>query len=261
MFEGADLLVVSHTKSGRTWLRVMLSHLWHLKYGVPADELVRADNLKRLNSAIPSVHFARDTRFPAETGDLAVGPQQKLLILFRDPRDVAVSFWFHVRHRASEGELERKGIETAAKELPLYRFVTDPGLGVPRIVRFYNRWLEETRERPRSARVRYEDLRRDAGGELRQITEFLGDSFTPVQIEAAVEFAAFDNLKDKERQGYFASGRLGPAEQAAVGEEGAYKVREGSVGGWRQRVTAEEAATIDRLVEDHLDPTLGYSRS
>lgn len=263
MFASADLLVVSHTKSGRTWLRVMLSHLWHLEHGIPAEELVRGDNLKRLVPTIPAVHFARDTRFPPETGELLVGPGQRLLVLVRDPRDVAVSFWLHVRHRASAAELARKRIPLAARELDLFAFAIDPRLGVPRVIGFYNRWWRDLAGHPRSTRVRYEDLRADTAGELGRIARFLGERHPPERIEAAVAFASFESLKEKERQGFFTSGRLGPPEGAAgsgTGDDPAlYKVREGSVGGWRRHFAPEQAAILDALVRDTLEPGWGYA--
>lgn len=258
MFADADLLIVSHTKSGRTWLRVMLSHLWHLRDGIPAGELVRGDSFKRLNRAIPSVHFARDTLFPAETGRLTIGTRQKMLVLVRDPRDVAVSFWFHVRKRATDAELERKDIDLAARSMELVPFVMDEKLGVPRVISFYNRWAKELAGRPNAARVRYEDLQLDAVGELGRICRFIGQEFTPEQIQEAVRFASFENLKAMERGGFFASGRLGAA--GAGDDPGSYKVREGRVGAWRERFTPEQAAVLDEMVAQRLDPAYGYGR-
>lgn len=261
MFGEADLVVVSHTKSGRTWLRVMLSHLWHLEHGVPAEELVRGDNFKRLVPAIPAVHFARDTRFPPETGELVVGPRQKLLVLVRDPRDVAVSFWHHVRHRASDAELARKGIPLAARGLELFAFVTDPRLGVPRVIAFYNRWRHELLAVPDAARVRYEDMRTDTVGELDRIARFLGERHPPERLEAVARFASFESLREKERSGFFASGRLGVAHAgggAADDDPARYKVREGGTGAWRRLLDPAQAAILDALVRDTLDPEWGY---
>lgn len=262
MFASADLLVVSHTKSGRTWLRVMLSHLWHLAHGVPVDELVRGDNFKRLAPAIPAVHFARDTRFPPETGTIRPGPRQRVLVLVRDPRDVAVSFWFHVRHRASPAELARKDIPPDARRLDLFAFATDPRLGVPRVIRFFNRWWQELPSFVHAARLRYEDLRADTAGELERLTGFLGERHPPERIAAAVAFASFESLKEKERQGFFASGRLGPADPpaaaAASDDPARFKVREGSVGGWRRHFEPDQAAVLDALVRETLEPGWGY---
>ena len=55
----SDAIVVTHTKSGRTWLLVMISHLFHLKYGTPAREIVKFDNLHRLDARAPKIYFTR----------------------------------------------------------------------------------------------------------------------------------------------------------------------------------------------------------
>ena len=101
----ADALVVSHTKSGRTWLRIMMSYLYHLEYGTPANAIIAFDNLHSLNRAIPRIYFNRDTRVPTfarGSGFIFVEKGKKILFLVRDPRDVAVSFYFHVVNRASD---------------------------------------------------------------------------------------------------------------------------------------------------------------
>jgi hypothetical protein len=258
MFTGAELLVVSHTKSGRTWLRVLLSHVYHRRYGLPEEQLLRFDNFQRLAPAVPRVHFARDTRFPpdqAGPGGVTPAPAQRVAILFRDPRDVAVSFYFHVLKRASAAELERKGIPAAAKALSLFDFVCDAGLGVPRVIRFYNRWQAELPGFPRHLRLRYEDLRADTAAELARLMAFLGTPASAAELEAAVAFAAFDAMRAKEQEGFFRSGRFGAV---APGDPESVKVREGRVGGYRAHLSVEEAATLDRLVATTLDPALGY---
>lgn len=58
--EAADLVLMSPPKSGRTWLRVMLSHLYHLKYGVPAEEIITFDNFHARVPAIPAPSSGRE---------------------------------------------------------------------------------------------------------------------------------------------------------------------------------------------------------
>ena len=102
MFASADLLVVSHTKSGRTWLRVMLSHVWHRTHGVPADELWAGANFHRIDPAIPILFLTHERNEPrairARLPELV--QHKRLLLLIRDPRDVVVS-WYHHHARRS----------------------------------------------------------------------------------------------------------------------------------------------------------------
>ncbi len=259
LFTGAQLLVVSHTKSGRTWLRVMLSHVFHQQHGIASDLLIGGANFQRLAPEVPRVFFTRDTVWPAESGQQAtarVAPGQRVLFLVRDPRDVAVSFYFHVLKRASPHELARKGIPPEARDLPLERFLEDERLGVPRVIGFLNRWAEELPGMPHAMCLRYEDLRAEPERELGRLLEFMGVAATPAEIGEAVAFASFDRMKEKERDGFFKSRRLGPTDAQ---DPESYKVREGVVGGYRRHVEPAQAARLDALVQTRLAPVYGYA--
>ena len=49
----ADAIIVSFGKSGRTWLRVMISRFYSFKYGLKASSLIGFDNMHNKNKAIP----------------------------------------------------------------------------------------------------------------------------------------------------------------------------------------------------------------
>ena len=49
----ADWVLVSWGKSGRTWLRVMLSRFYQIKFGLPEGMLVGFDNMHRANPQAP----------------------------------------------------------------------------------------------------------------------------------------------------------------------------------------------------------------
>jgi hypothetical protein len=255
----ADAMIISHTKSGRTWLRIMISYLYHLAYGTPAEEIIDFDNLHRLNPAIPRIYFNRDTRIPAFSRHreyLPLPTDRKTLFLVRDPRDVAVSFHFHVCKRASERELIRKGIPEEARSLSLYDFVMDPRLGIPRVISHYNRWHDEMQSMPLTMIARYEELHTDPAGTLARIMRFIDREFPRDEIDRAVEFASFENLSRKETSGFFKSGRMRPA---GTGDAGSRKVRRGKVGGYSDYFTPEQNSAIDSLVSDTLYPAFGYS--
>ena len=56
----ADWVLVSWGKSGRTWLRVMLSRFYQVKHGLPHIRLLEFDNLHRQNPHIPRVFFTHN---------------------------------------------------------------------------------------------------------------------------------------------------------------------------------------------------------
>jgi len=259
MAEQADAIVVSHTKSGRTWLRVMVSHLYHLRYGVPSAEIIKFNNFHRLNSEIPKIYFTRDTQTPTFSllgGAVPYSDESKVLFLVRDPRDVAVSFYFHIQNRASDRELDRKGIPREAKALPLYDFVTSERLGVPRVIGFMNRWQREMPRFSANRVIKYEAMRVAPEVALKQAVEFLDRDFEPELIRKAVEFASFESLRRKEADGFFETGRLKPANAK---ESNSFKVRRGRIGGYRDYFEPEQIAHLDALVRETLQPDFGYN--
>ena len=65
----ADIVVVSFGKSGRTWLRVMISHLFRVMYKLPENAILGFDNFHNLNRAVPKIFFTHDNYIKDFTGD------------------------------------------------------------------------------------------------------------------------------------------------------------------------------------------------
>ena len=62
-----------------------------------------------------------------------------------------------------------------------------------------NRWADADRDIDRLLMVRYEDMRAEPGRVLAQILEFTGTDVTPEQVQEAVDFAAYENMKKMEQ--------------------------------------------------------------
>jgi alcohol sulfotransferase len=258
MMREADGLVVSHTKSGRTWLRVMISHLYHLRYGVPAREIIKFDNFHEFNPAIPRIYFTRDTQTPtfSRSGDVVpMPPEKKVLFVVRDPRDVALSFYFHVRNRASDRELSRKGIPLEARSMDLFDFVTDEQFGIPRVIAYMNRWHREMAGFSQVRTIKFEELKGDPETALERTIAFLDRPFDEDLIRGAVAFASFENLSRKEAEGFFRTGRLQPTDAT---DPDTFKVRRGKAGGYRDYFGAPQIAQLDAIVRATLQPEFGY---
>ena len=65
----ADCSIVSFGKSGRTWLRVMISGFYQAKHGLSESQMIVFDNLHRKNPAIPKLFFTHDNYLKDETGN------------------------------------------------------------------------------------------------------------------------------------------------------------------------------------------------
>jgi hypothetical protein len=258
----ADAIVVTSGKSGRTWLRVMISHVYHRRAGIAQRELINDDNFHKLHSEVPKIVFGGSlgnenaTRIRQWTTELST--QQAVVLLVRDPRDVVVSRYFHLAHRATPNERLRKGLprELDLTRVPIFHFACDKRFGLPYVVAFMNIWAEAVAGRPRAVVVRYEDLRHDPVGELGRVFGLIDPAVTPADLEAAVDFASFEAMRRREAEGFFGSERVRPGR---VGEQQSFKVREGRVGGYRDHFSIEECARLDRYVMDRLRPDLGYT--
>ena len=66
----ADVVIVSFGKSGRTWLRVLLSRFFQLRFGLRPSAFIGFDNLHRKNDGIPRVFFTHDNYLRDYTGNM-----------------------------------------------------------------------------------------------------------------------------------------------------------------------------------------------
>ncbi len=261
----ADWLLVSWGKSGRTWLRVMLSRVYQLMFDLPDYHMLDFDNLNRMDARVPKIFFTHGNYLRDYTGhgyDTKVDfIGKKIVFLVRDPRDVAVSQYFQWRYRMRPNKKRLNDYPPHGADLTVFDFVMHREQGLPRIISYFNAWLRWVPELGDVLVVRYEDMRRDPGATLSRILEFTGTPAEENQIRDAVEFAAFDNLKKMEEKSSFPLWRTGwrliPGEK---GNPNSYKVRRAKVGGYRDYFTDEQVEQIDTMVDRELAPELGYGR-
>ncbi len=256
----ADLVLVSYPKSGRTWLITMISHVLHRRFGVPETQLVNFDNFHRLDSRIPRIFYTADNMKGRPSTDEEVGTLyagKKILLLLRDPRDVAVSLYFHFTRRSTPLERAVFGVPENIADIPLARFLFDEAIGLPQVIAFENAWMRRLQAFPDSLLVTFEGLRADPLPELARIIAFLGIAAGEEDIAAAVDFASFSRMKERERSNFFETDRLRPGNAE---DPDSFKVRRGRVGGWRDYFDEETIAAIDRMLADRLTPALPYGR-
>jgi hypothetical protein len=249
----ADAVIISFPKSGRTFVRAMLSRLFQRRFGIDERRLLEFPMLLKASPNVPRLLFthAGDAMRTAEQINLDPSEYQhrRVVLLARHPGDVAVSRYHHLKHRSRDRARRRLA------EQPLDTFVWSEQGGIPAIVRFMNQWAGLARERQDVGIVRYEDFLSDPRNALRKLIDIIGLEASDADIEDAAEFGSLKNMKQRERDGYFQSSRL---QAARKGDDASYKVRSGSSGGYRKRLTPENAAKVETFVADHLDPIFGY---
>lgn len=270
--EASDF-VLSFPKAGRTWLRFILGQVMVGHFGLESvatlDDTIQVTRLSALSPLVPRIAFLHegkpDFRKPGEL------PQKKesfhgarVLLLARDPRDIAISHYYERRHRFDMwAEMYRSDptLEPVRDRLTRYsgtlsEFLREEVGSLRTIVEYYNIWAAR-RDVPRAfAMLRYEDLHLDPIGSVRSALALFGLEAVPESlIASSVDRSSFDKMQALERSGGVSSKMLRPGD---LDEPDSFKVRKGRMDGHRTSLSAADARYASGMIE-RLSPIYGYS--
>jgi hypothetical protein len=257
----ADVAIVSFGKSGRTWLRVMMSRYYQLVHGIPERVLLGFANYHRRDSSIPKIFFTHDNYIKDYTGEVDSKRSfydKKVVLLVRNPKDIAVSQYFQWQHRMRPVKKKLNNYPPHGAAVSAFEFVMDPACGLPWIIDYLNLWAREAAKVKSLLIVRYEDMRERPDETLARVMDFVGGSASRRDaVAAAVEYASVENMRKLEEKNTFwlAGGRMKPGKK---GDPDSYKVRRAKVGGYKDYFDEGQAAEIDELVRKRLSPAFGY---
>ena len=137
-----DWVLMSWGKSGRTWLRVMMSRAYTLKGGIDASELLDFDNLKGMDASLPAVFFTHNNYIKDYTGNFASKRHfqgKRIVLLVRDPRDVAVSQFFQWQYRMRPNKKFINDYPPHGADIDAWQFVQDKDAGCAAHCRLFQR--------------------------------------------------------------------------------------------------------------------------
>ena len=265
----ANFLIIGHPKSGNTWLKVMISRLYQLRYDLPESKLINTDEFARKIPEIPRLAATNGYySYEGEVGKLlAVGApdnplrHKPVLFLARNPIDIAVS-WYHQftkRQSRAKQELINHFIDHPIdrRKVEMWEFVRHSDIGLPSLIEYENTWARNVQALERGMLVKYEELRAEPVPTLQRITQLMGEDFSEEEIRSAVEWGSFENLQKLETSGTFSQGGM---KLVNAGDPSTYKVRRGKVGGYREDFSPRQVAELEALVRDNILPELGYCR-
>jgi hypothetical protein len=254
---GADLLVISVPKSGRTWLRAFLCAYFCKLRGY--EFTLQPEQYH--NQAIPRVIYSHDLfehRTKGSLWDQLRGKylvpakelrRAKVLLLARDPRDTFVSLYLQLTRRdpGTRELFAAKGISEVLR---------DRHFGIASIVATMNRWLEELTAHPGFSLLRYESLRAEPAKHFRNILALLGEADPNTSIfQAAIEFSDFENMHRLEAAGAFDSKILRARD---ITDPESFKVRRGKVSGYADYLSLPDRQYATAVMRK-LDPRFGYT--
>jgi hypothetical protein len=124
----ADVVIVSFGKSGRTWVRVMLSRFYQVRYGLSDKHLIGFDNLHWRNRAIPKMFFTHDNYLKDYTGNSDTKADyygKKVILLVRHPADVSVSQYHQWRYRMRPNKKVINDYPVDGEEVAIFDFMVE----------------------------------------------------------------------------------------------------------------------------------------
>lgn len=237
-FQPEDAVLASYPKSGNTWMRFMISEVL---YGT--DVNIEFDTL---SSVIPEVEA-----HPAQTIDTFAPPSApsgtalrvfkshrpfdvsfpRTIYIVRDPRDVAISFYYY---RVKRGAL--------SEDTPMEAHVDDFLEGIHTYGSWKEHvggWLGACQESPSFHWFRYEDIHADAAGTLRDVLAFLSVEATEETVHRAVERSSADRMRSLESDAENSTSPL------LDGSRKIPFVRNASSGGWKNELSPYCARRIE----------------
>ena len=103
------LILIAHPKSGNTWLKVMLTRLYANREGISEKDFSRYNLLADSNPSIPRISATNGWySYEGEVGRLLMAgshdnplKHKPVVLLVRNPADIAVSWYFQFTKRQS----------------------------------------------------------------------------------------------------------------------------------------------------------------
>ena len=236
--DNEHVFLASYQRSGSTWLRFLLCEVL-TKGGA---------DFRGVKITIPDVRDYRKGPLLLGSGRLIKTHEpyrreyKKALYLVRDPRDVAVSLHAYDRPHDDMDDFVRAFVAGKASPHGTWRRNVWSWLRSP-LVESENLLL-----------VKYETLRGDTEGTLASILEFLGMPVDREIVANAVQNNSLQRMRAKEDLALANGVEVSGETMRSRGRS----VRRGSVGGWMETLTRQQA----ELIENHageLLATLGYS--
>lgn len=246
-------VIVSYPKSGRTWLEQLLVHVIIEGYCLTDNGIEHFEDLLYTDNHVPYIILTHacssweDFCLFDENEILKVNYEkaagERTLFLYRDPRDVLVSSYYHLRYR--------NGINWIAPSDMIF----NPVFGLRKILRFMNIWLSYTQRNNYSLLLSYEKLQNDPFESLKKVCELFGLKIEKKTIYKAIDFCSFSAMQKREKDKIVKSPRLITINDK---QPESRKVRQGKVGEHRDFFSKYELERIDQIISAELSPFFDY---
>lgn len=236
-----DVHLVSYPKSGRTWLRLLISKYLSLSL---QDDTIPLEDIEALSVAA-GISKVLLTHASANLTNNAIGSEAALREEFANARVIFLTRSFEDTLVSAYHQAKfRKGLFDGT----IGEFIRSDELGAKRLLSFYQIWASVRQTCSELHLVRYEDMHADTHLMLAKALRFAGvKEPNPVTVDKAVEFCAFENLQKLERNNYFSKKALQARDTEKIET---YKFREGGTGNFTNYLDDSDLEFIYTLLAD-----------
>ena len=255
-----DVFVVTPPKCGTTWMQTIVALLLsgdpevetELSVRMPWVD-IRIRDLAEVAERLAAVRHRRSMKSHAPMAGLPLHDQAHYICVFRHPLDAHFSYRKHVRNIPMPW-FDHWYPEDDTTGVTFRRFLDGGPEGfdgdampLAHILRHYTA-ARALSDHPYVSLFHYADMTRDLGAVFSTLAARLGISHSPQLMAQLVAAAGFDHMK-------------GNAERyAPSGGKGFFKsdtafFDSGSSGKWHGRLSPDEVAAYDAMMDAHLTPT------
>ncbi len=244
----AEGLLVSYPKSGRTWLQKIVVEAWRIS----AEYENEVADISGLSSVIPSFPLIIPTHAGGcweENFNVLNGAEitqldykdmegKKMVYMYRDPRDVLVSQYYHMKHR------------TRIKSISKQELLHSPYVGADKLIAYMNRWVKMKKSNGENIHmVSYEELHDSTLETMKAVMGFWSISCENDILMQAINNTSIDKMRAQESADaktpwtYTPDGSLSDS----------YHARKGKTGEYLTFFNEEEQKFLGDKMEENLD--------
>ncbi|SFR44732.1 sulfotransferase domain-containing protein [Litoreibacter janthinus] len=254
-----DIFVVTPPKCGTTWMQTIVALLLSGNPDVETELSVRMPwvdirirEMTEVAARLEAMSHRRSMKSHTPMDGLPQHDQAHYICVFRHPLDAHFSYRKHVRNIPmpwfdlwypeddTDGITFRRFLDGGAEG-----FDTD-AMPLAHILQHYKA-AAALADRHNVTLFHYADMTRDLSGTFSKLADLLGLTYSTSVMEQLVQVATFDNMKANAE-------RYAPSGGKGFMKSDSEFFHSGSSGKWRGKLTDQEIAAYDAMMDAHLEP-------